>query len=401
MNVSAPNPTPKFLPAVLAGDTVESLYAMHGAERRWTYWLILTGIVGALACLPLVQVDVSVRAPGVVRAVTERVDLKTTVSGRIREVLVSDNEVVTSGQALVIFATGEVDEQMRRQTEVRAEVETLIADLQALLAGGESVRQIRTQAMRHELARFDAQLNAYRLAQAKAGSELARYTTLAERGIATRQELDNVRYEAERLHAETLLYREKARADWAARLKEEHARHEDLSSMLRRAEEERNRHVLRAPVGGVLLGFAGWSPGAQVVAGQSLGAISPEGRLMVESKVSTRDIGLIRKGQRVRLQVDAYPYTHWGMLDGVVDSIGGDMLAPTTAMPGYFKVAIRPERPWLSLPDGTHGELRKGLTLTARYVVARRSLLQLLYEDASAWLNPQHGSDPISLDGHR
>jgi hypothetical protein len=46
------------------------------------------------------------------------------------------------------------------------------------------------------------------------------------------------------------------------------------------------------------------------------------------------------------------------------------------------------------------GDLKKGLTLTARYVVARRSLLQILHDDASAWLNPQDSRHPLS-PGHR
>ena len=54
-----------------------------------------------------------------------------------------------------------------------------------------------------------------------------------------------------------------------------------------------------------------------------------------------------------------------------------------------FKVTLQPAATTLYLPNGTAGPLRKGMTLSARFVVARRSLLQILYEDVSAWLNPQ------------
>jgi membrane fusion protein, peptide pheromone/bacteriocin exporter len=62
-------------------------------------------------------------------------------------------------------------------------------------------------------------------------------------------------------------------------------------------------------------------------------------------------------------------------------------------------VLIRPAAAHLVLPNGVRGELKQGLTLTARYVVARRSLLQILYEDASAWLNPQENLGSLST-GH-
>lgn len=385
----APTRSPAaMLPLELAGHTLESLHAMHGPERSWTYGLILAGVIGAFASLPFIHVDVSVRAPGLVRPVTERAELKTAVAGRIREVMAGENDRVAEGQVLVVIDSAGLDEQVRREHEQRMESVALMADLQALLSGREQDEVLRTTAMRHELRQFEAQLAAYELAGAKAGNELGRYTTLAEKGIATRQELDNARFEAERLQAEARLFREQARARWAARLREEQATHADLVSAIRRLEEERVRHVVRAPVGGVLVGFIGWSPGAQLVAGQSLGAVSPEDVLRVECRVSTRDIGLVRPGQLVRLQIDAYPYTQWGMLDGVVEAIGGDLLGGAAGEPGYFKVLIRPRATRLTLPNGVSGELKKGLTLTARYVVARRSLLQILYDDASAWLNP-------------
>jgi HlyD family secretion protein len=160
-------------------------------------------------------------------------------------------------------------------------------------------------------------------------------------------------------------------------------------------EEQREHHVVRAPASGVLVGFTGWSPGAQVVAGQSLGVLSPGDALRIESRVSTRDIGFVRAGQAVRLQVDAYPYTQWGMVDGAVESIGADLVtAGEGGGPGYFKVLIRPRATHLALPNGVRGELKKGLTLAVRYVVVRRSLLQVLHDDASAWLNPQDGRHP-------
>jgi membrane fusion protein, peptide pheromone/bacteriocin exporter len=399
MDHSTPVSPADLLPAELAGGTVESLYAMHGPDRAWGYWLILGGLIGALGCLPLIRVDVSVRAPGVVRSATGRVELHTAVSGRIGEVRARDNDAVARGQILLVLTTGELDEQLRRSEALRQEKELWANDLGKLLADGEQAGRLGSAALRHELLQFRAQLDAYRLAEAKAASELARYTTLADKGIATRQELDNTRFEAERLAAESRLFREQTRARWAGRLKEERTAQDDLVSAIRRLEEEKNRQVIRAPVDGVLVGFSGWSAGAQVLAGQNLGAVSSRDRLQIESQVSSRDIGLVKPGQRVRLQIDAYPYTQWGMLEGEVESIGGDQVAADAGGPAFFKVLIRPAAAHLVLPNGVRGELKQGLTLTARYVVARRSLLQILYEDASAWLNPQENLGSLST-GH-
>jgi multidrug resistance efflux pump len=380
-----------FVPAAIAEHTLESLHAMHGAERPWTYWLVMTGTLGALASLPFIRVDVSVQAPGLLRSVTERAELKAPVAGCISEVLARDNDSVSEGQVLLVIAAGELDERLRRQAAVRAERAACIADLQLLLANADQAGSLQTDPLRLEQLEFQTQLEIRRLAEARAGGEFTRYSTLADKGIATRQELENARYEAVQRRTETRLFLEQARGRWAARLRDEQVAHDDLVSAIRRLEQEKSDHVVRAPVSGVLVGFGGWSAGARVLAGQGLGAVSPGDALRVESQVSTRDIGQVRKGQTVRLQIDAYPYTQWGMLSGEVEAIGGDLSIQQSALSQerYFKVLIRPRATHLILPDGTRGEMKKGLTLTARYVVGRRSLLQALYDDASVRLNPQ------------
>lgn len=408
-----PSPSPSLLPVELAPHTVESLYAGHGPERPWIYWLLLAGVIGALVSLPFIQVDVSVRASGLVRPVTERAELRPAVSGHIAEVLARDNDRVSAGQPVLVLHSRDLVEKLARNQTLQTERGALIADLRQLtadhsdtpeekstaLAGASalSATELQTPALQADYTQFRTQLESYRLAETKARNELARYAALAAKGIASQQELDNARYEVERLQAESRLLAEQARARWQARLRDEQTARADLVSEEQQLREEQTRYTLRSPAAGVLVGFTGWSPGGFVTAGQPLGAVSPEDALQIETYVSPRDIGLVRVGQTVRLQVDAYPYTQWGTLDGTVTAISGDLQSTggaTSDASGSsvaFKVLVRPAAPFLTLSNGVRGELKKGLTLSARFLVARRSVLQLLYDDASAWLDPQGG----------
>ena len=382
-----------FIPASHAEHTVESLYAGPGREPPWTYRILLAGVIGVLASLPFIKVDVSVRAPGMVRPATERTELRLAVSGRVEQVLVRDNATVAAGQELLVLSTTDLDERLARNRALQAEHVAASADLARLIAATESGLappevDFQTPALRQEMAQYSVQLGSYRLAEEKARGELARYTTLAGKGIATQQEWENARYEAERLRAESRLLAEQSRTRWQARWREETTALAGLVSDQQRLQEEREHYTLRAPAEGALLGFTGWSPGTYVASGQVLGAISPDDALLVETQVTSRDIGLVRIGQPARLQVDAFPYTEWGTLEGVVTAISGDWVGGGEKTAPGFKVMVRPSRLHLNLPGGIRGELKKGLTLSARFLVARRSLLQLLYDDASAWLNP-------------
>lgn len=423
-----------MIPANLGEHTVEHLYAEHGSDRPWIYWLVLAGVTGALAGLPLIKVDLSVRAAGLIRPTTERVELRPAISGHVAEVLVRDNDRVQAGQPLLVIRSRDLEERLARNLVLEAELADLIADLQILTTGsvvaaarpsgdgqtkGETTGPLRsisplpdgpvanlsfrTAALRQEYAQFLAQLVSYELAEAKAGNELARYTTLASKGIATRQELDNAQYEVERLQAESRLLIAQTLARWQARLRDEQTAQAGLVSEAQRLQEEQTQYTLRSPAAGVLVGFSGWIAGGFVAAGQSLGAVSPEDTLQVETFVSPRDIGLVRVGQATRLQIDAYPYTQWGTLDGTVISISGDLASgagnntanSSGPAPAGFKVLVRPAATYLALPNGVRGDLKKGLTLSARFLVARRSVFQLLYDDVSAWLNPHDHRPPI------
>lgn len=386
-----------IIPAMLSADTVEGLAAEQGPEQPWIYRLLLVGAALALATLPFIEVDVAVRAPGIIRAATERIELRSALSGRCEQVLVRDNEPVKAGQPLLVLSSADVDERLARNRALQRELATRISDLRqatGLAMGSAPARGTvqpdwQTAVCAEEWNGYEAQLAAYRLAEAKAGNEQSRYAALAGKGIATQQEWESARYEADRLRAETRLFQAQALARWQTRLEETSTALVGLASEEQRMEEEQRLGTVRAPADGVLIGFAGWSAGAFVSAGQVLGSISPDDALVVETQVSSRDAGLICVGQTVRLQVDAYPSTWWGALGGQVTTIGGDCMISNRADPPGFKVLVRPAATALALPSGARAELKKGLTVSTRFVVARRSVLQLLYDEAGTWFNPQ------------
>lgn len=204
------------LPLALAPHTVESLRALHEARRPWIYWVALIGVLVGLMSLPLVQVDVAVSAPGIVRPATERIELRLPLSGRIARVLARDNERVALGQPLLEVATPDLDERLARNAALQTEKRAVLAWLDEFstarrtepsvlpeLDVGRAVESFAgVRALQQEAAQLRVQIEASRVAEAKARTELARATALAEKGIATQRELDDARYALERVRAE-------------------------------------------------------------------------------------------------------------------------------------------------------------------------------------------------------
>ena len=389
-----------LLPAVLAQHTVESLYAEHGPARPWIYWLALLGVTAALAALPLIEVDVTVRAPGVVRPATERTELRVPLSAQIAQVLARDNDTVTAGQPLLVLRSRDLDERLALNRTRQTLSTSLITDLTRLTPAATDsspsnpfqfdVTALETPELRADLAQLHAQWATQQLTQAKASRELDRSTTLAAKGLISTREHDQAHDDLAAARADTTTLLRAARTRWETRLRDEQTTLTSLRTEENRIAEEVAQTTLRAPATGSIQGLTGLSPGAWLSAGQMIGAVSPSDALLIETFVSPKDVGLLRLGQPARLQIDAYPYTQWGLLDATLTTLAADSSGTNGAnSTSGFKVTLQPAATTLYLPNGAAGPLRKGLTLSARFVVARRSLFQILYEDVSAWLNPQ------------
>jgi HlyD family secretion protein len=394
-------PNPPLLPAEICADTVESLWAPNGLDRPLLYWMVLAACAAGLLATPFLRLDVAISASGMVRPAVERCDLPAAVAGLVAGVLAHDNDRVRAGQPLVVLQSRDIDERLRRNQALQADHEEIMADLRGALAPGRAPDAppadppvaFRTVAFQQEYVQFLASLAANRLAASRSRTEADRARTLTSRGITSRRELDDATYEFERLQAEGRLLTQQTFARWAARLREEQTALATLASDQTRLLEERTLYTIRAPAAGTLVGFSGVSPGVFVLAGQSLGTLSPDDSLVVETVIPPRDAGLIRTGQRARIQVDAYPYVRWGTLDGLVTAISGDVTNSSASgggggSPFCFKATIRPATTTLRLPNGLCGELRKGLTVQTRFLITRCSLLRFLYDDVRSLFDP-------------
>jgi len=93
------------------------------------------------------------------------------------------------------------------------------------------------------------------------------------------------------------------------------------------------------------------------------------------------------------MQIDAFHYTEWGMLRGKVKRVADDFTIRGNLSQPVFRVFVVPESLQLAMRNGLRAEVRKGMTLQARFVIARRSLFSILYERASRWMNPHEKLD--------
>lgn len=140
-------------------------------------------------------------------------------------------------------------------------------------------------------------------------------------------------------------------------------------------------YALTSPVAGTVTALTArvGSPAAQ---GQSLMVIVPTGgRTRVELHVPTSGAGFLKKGQEVRLAVDAFPYEQFGTVQARIASISD---APVAKQTGETTVPVYLVQAELSQSFirafGHNRPLVAGMTLTARIITRKQTLLEWLFE---------------------
>lgn len=142
--------------------------------------------------------------------------------------------------------------------------------------------------------------------------------------------------------------------------------------------QQRNQLMqLRAPVDGTVQQLAIHTVGGVVTPAQALLAVVPsEDALEVEATVLNKDIGFVRPGQRVTVKVESFPYTRYGYLEGVVETVSHDA-AQDENLGLVFPARVKLADAGL-LIDGVTVTLTPGMNLSVEIKTGKRRVIDYL-----------------------
>ncbi|GAB3951015.1 HlyD family type I secretion periplasmic adaptor subunit [Spirosoma harenae] len=351
------------------------------------YTTVLAVVFLTLLALPFIYVDVSVQANGLIRPVSERSEVKATAGAVVEKVMVREWQSVKRGDPLFQLRSDALETRKQLVDKQIAEKQGFIQDLDQLTRKSwQVVSGLTAPLYRQEYNQFRAIVEESWNLQEKRKRELKTAELLYSQKVIARLEYEDALYAHKAALARYNTLVQQQRSDWQTDLTQSKRDLASLETEVKQLSEEQELYILKAPVGGTASQLAGRYAGSYVQPGDVLAIISPDSTLIAEAYVPSKDIGLLKPGQPVRLQVDAFNYNQWGLLTGKVIDIANDFT--TTNGEPVFKVRCQLDRPYLSLQNGYQGRLKKGMTVQTRFQVARRSIFQLLYDKADDWLNP-------------
>jgi multidrug resistance efflux pump len=210
---------------------------------------------------------------------------------------------------------------------------------------------------------------------------------LYNKGILAKAEFEKHEYELRFTTQALQSYVNQQRVTWENQKTELEERIKNIEGTISKINVETHNYVILAPISGTIENFSGLQVDSYINASQPIATISAVDGLLVESIVAPNDIGLIHKDQKVKFQFDAFNYNQWGLLEGKVIDI--DCNSTLLDNQTFFKVRCAINTTTIQLKSGYKTHLSKGMTLTTRYVIAKRSLFDLLFDKVDDWLNPK------------
>lgn len=225
------------------------------------------------------------------------------------------------------------------------------------------------------VTKAEAGLDAARADSVHAAAEFQRQVQLTKAEFASKSRLDEATFDRDRSQAalrsaEAQLAAEQANVEVLRAQQAEAQRVAgELRTMVTMAERDLSFTEVRAPVDGVI-GNKAVQVGSYLEPGTRLAALVPLASVHVDANFKETQLGEIRPGQTVRLEVDAFPdHEIEGWVESVAPASGSvfSLLPPENATGNFTKIVQRVPVRIAVAPDVLRqGILRPGLSVVAK-----------------------------------
>jgi HlyD family secretion protein len=381
-----------LIPSGMMNATFESYMIRITSESRIIYWIIIGLVVSGLAMLPFIYVDVAIRARGYFQSETNKQVIYAPVQG-----VVSFNSILLGkrfekGDTLLKFDTKATEAQLSAIERRISENNSAVKDLEKLVgivntADHYDPEDFLTGRYLAEYLNMEVNWSAQQRKFNKTRIDHERNELLYRQEIIPAVEYEKSLYDytQEQKALDRILISQKS--IWQADLMSRRTEAGSLSAEVKRLREELNNRIVTAPLAGEIIQSSDLQTGTMLLGNQKIAELSPGGELIAVCFVSPKDIGMLKRDQRVRIQVDALNQNEWGLLDASIIDISDDMIVESSSA-YYFRLRCRPELTYMELRNGVRADLKKGMSFTARIIVTRRTLFNLILDKADKWVNP-------------
>jgi adhesin transport system membrane fusion protein len=367
-----PNPTPHD--------------SQHGI--RWTVIAVVAALGAGLWWASQAEIDQVTRTGGKVMASSRTQVIQAPDGGVVEKLFVHEGGPVRKGDLLVQLDDTKARAALADSSEKSAALNAALARLRAETLGT-PYRPAGTSA-------FDTlQQRLYERRRTALQEDLAVLTKSAD--LARREvELNEPLRQAGDISAAEFLRLQRAANEAAGQVTTRRNKFlQDAQAELAKTEEDlasiqqvlNDRHgnlehtQLRAPVDGTVNLITQTTIGAVLRPGDEIMQLLPSGdELIIEARLRAADIGFVRPGMPAAVKLDAFDYSIYGALSGVVTYVSPDALTERTPQgeQPYYRTHIRLDGKRFKGEKADRIVVQPGMTATAEIITGRHTVLDYL-----------------------
>lgn len=363
--------------------SAEDHFHRNNVRGKPLYLLVIVLLTASFIALPLIKVDITFSARGILRTEDNASRIMAPISGEIVRVFIKKNSFVHKLDTLIILNHHAIKNEIVDSRIAISLIKSYMDDLKELINDREFLVTKRyNQAMmeyKHEISLLNSEL-AY-----------TREIHNTNKGLYEEGYLARLDYESSRkqlLAAETRLEvrKRKFQNRWQSELSAYKLEYLQLNTRMAHLENSMELHYIKAPATGYIADYTDLTTGSFITSNEVIARIVPDQELVATCMVPSDKISRIRTGQKVKLNIDTYPGSTYGRIEGTVESIPEDATIHS-GVPG-FPIICQIEQGFQHSSKYVDAELKSGMTFTALFLIAKKSLWQLIIEKGEKLLLP-------------
>ena len=368
----------------------------------WVTTLVLAVFVGWAW---FAEIDEVTRASGTVIASSRTQIIQSQDGGRLEALYVAEGDQVEAGQLLARIDRVRAEAAYRETRAKVASLQANVARLQAELFQREPAFpelaleypefiENQSDLLRVRRSAIEEEISALEDIRALVRQELAMNEPLVASGDVSRTELLRL----QRQEAEFTSQISNTRNEYVQTLQTELSQTQEelevTEQMLVQRQNVLDQTELYAPLRGLVKNLAITTVGGVIRPGDEVMRIVPiDDKLLIEAKVSPRDIGFLRPGMSASVKIDAYDSSIYGDLPGELVFISADTI-DTNLRQGeqpYYRARVQTSSRQFSGRPDAELDIQPGMTATVEIKTGQRTVMQYLTKPITKTLDESLG----------
>jgi adhesin transport system membrane fusion protein len=360
-----------------------------GASRIITLSVVLFVLFGVWAWFGKLD-EVSTGTGKVVPSSREQV-LQSLDGGIVTELLVHEGDKVQAGQIVARLdptrSESNVGESAARYRASLASSARLYAEVNDLpltfpdsLKAWPELTSTETRLYKTRRAQLSDSESELKDALVSVDKELAITQRLVKSGAASYVEVLRLQRQKSDLGLKITDLRSQYYVQAREALSKANAEVDMLSAIIKGREDSVTRMTVRSPMRGIVKNIQVTTIGGVIPPnGEMMEIVPVDDRLLIEARLSPRDIAFIHPGQRALVKVTAYDYAIYGGLEGVVETISPDTIQDKVKPEiVYYRVYIRTHQDYLVNKVGHRFSITPGMVATVDIKTGQKTIVEYL-----------------------